>query len=103
MDALIGRRSPTCPAWSIPLWLLIATEELNLLDADDFVRAKRDYQGRDDERLAALMRQAMYRASITRAESAFGTKLVRTFLGTIAVSRFGWREMDFHVLAHTKR
>lgn len=30
----------------VPLWLELALEELNLLDADDFARAERDYAAR---------------------------------------------------------
>jgi acyl carrier protein len=86
----------------------LAVEELNLLDADDFARAKREYQGRDDERLTALICdlirdmptdvRGMYGSGIARAEAIFGRPLVCAFLGTIVVSTAGWREGDFRKL-----
>jgi hypothetical protein len=108
LKALVSKSGPDAMPWSMPLWLVIAAEELNLLDADDFSRAARDYTGRDDERLTALMCdligempadvQQMYGAAIARAESVFGPELVSAFLGTICVGRFGWREIDFRAL-----
>ena len=108
MNALAAKRGLAGPAWGIPLGLTLAVEELNLLDADDFARAKRDYQGRDDERLTGLMCdlirdmpadvRGMYQSGIARAEATFGRQLVCAFLGTIALSTAGWREGDFREL-----
>ena len=103
LDALISGDK----RWSNPLWLVLAVEELNLLDADDFARAKL-LSGRDDERIRALMCQmatefpadipGLYRKTFDRAAELFGTKLTQAFLGLIAVSRSGWRESDFREL-----
>ena len=108
LTALVSKSGPNAVPWSMPLWLVIVAEELNLIDADDFSRAARDYTGRDDQRLTALMCdlidempadvQQMYRVSIARAESIFGPELVSAFLATICIGRFGWREMDFRAL-----
>ena len=43
------------PASGNPLWLTLALEQLNLLDADDFARADRDFTGSPVERLGALV------------------------------------------------
>jgi len=56
-----------------PLWLTLASEQLNLLDADDFSRAEQEFSGSPTERLKA-------------------------FLAAVAVSRHGWRESDLQVL-----
>jgi hypothetical protein len=93
LNALVSKRGRDGVPWSMPLWLVIAAEELNLLDADDFSRAERDYSGRDDQRVTALMCdliadmpgevQQMYGAGIGRAESVFGPDLVGAFLATL--------------------
>jgi tetratricopeptide (TPR) repeat protein len=108
LDALIGKANAARPAWENPLWLVLAVEELNLLDADDFGRAKRSYSGALAERLRSLMLDVVaalpvdvpgiYDATFARAEELFGANLARAFVGLIAVSRAGWRESDFRIL-----
>ena len=108
IDALLGKRTPVGPAWANPLWLVLAVEDLNLLDADDFARAQRDHAGAPAERLRALMLDGvaafppdiagLYAHTFKRAEDLFGAKLTLGFLGLIAVSRAGWRESDFRLL-----
>jgi tetratricopeptide (TPR) repeat protein len=103
-----GAIEPAAPAWGNPLWLVLAVEELNLLDADDFARVQRDYDGEPGERLRALMLDiiarlpadiaALYRRTFGRAEELFGARLARNFLALIAVGRGGWREGDFRAL-----
>jgi tetratricopeptide (TPR) repeat protein len=105
IEALLAKRGPNGPAWSQPLWLVLAVEDLNLLDADDFARAQRDYAGAPAERLRALMLDVvagfppgiagLYAQGFERAEDLFGAGVARGFLGLIAVSRAGWRESDF--------
>jgi tetratricopeptide (TPR) repeat protein len=108
IDKLLAKTGPAGPAWGNPLWLVIAVEELNLLDADDFDRA-RTYEGlRPDEQLRELMLEdidrfpgdipGLYEHTFKRAEKLFGESLTRAFLGLIAVSRAGWRESDFRIL-----
>jgi tetratricopeptide (TPR) repeat protein len=108
VEALLAKRGPDGPAWGNPLWLVLAVEDLNLLDADDFARAHHDYTGAPAERLRALMLDTvagyppdipgLYAHTFARAEDLFGASLVRGFLGLIAVSRSGWRESDFRIL-----
>jgi tetratricopeptide (TPR) repeat protein len=107
-DALRAKRGAAAPAWGNPLWLVLAVEDLNLLDADDFARAQRDYTGDPATRLRALMVDtvAAYSTDIAglfarmfeRAEEIFGVGIVRAFLGLIAVGRAGWRESDFRAV-----
>lgn len=106
--ALLAKAGPDGAATGNPLWLVLAVEELNLLDADDFARAQRSYSGEPGERLRALMLDiiaslpadipGLYVHTFGRAEEIFGAGLVRGFLGLIAVSRSGWRETDFRML-----
>ncbi len=108
LDALLAKRGADGPAWGNPLWLVLAVEELNLLDADDFAGATRSYSGDPVEQLRALMVdvvaglpadiQGLYNAGFRRAEELFDTYLAQSFVGFIAVSRGGWRESDFRVL-----
>ena len=108
LDALIAKKGPDGFAWATPLWLVLAVEELNLLDADDFSRAKRTYSGSPADQLKALMVDMvaamppdilkLYSSTFDRAEELFGPHLTRAFLGSIAVSRAGWRTADFRSL-----
>jgi hypothetical protein len=54
--AVVGRRLPNGePAAGNPLWLTLAMEQINLLDADDLARARVENAGRTDERLHQLL------------------------------------------------
>lgn len=87
-----------------PLWVTLALEQLNLLDADDFNRAERDFSGTPAERLQAMMVDTAERMppSVTElygwllayAEKVHGPAAARSFAAVIAVSRFGWRDTD---------
>ena len=106
IDALAAKQGVGGPACGSPLWLTMAVEELNLLDADDFGRAKRDYHHlQPAAALNALMGDivgempadvpGLYARSFDRAAALFGAPLTQAFLGAVAVSRGGWRESDF--------
>lgn len=91
-----------------PLWLELAVERLNLLDADDFARARHNYTGTDEERLIAMISdtarefppdvEGMYGNMFDHAENLYGRAWTQAFLNLIAVSRNGWRERDLGVL-----
>lgn len=96
------------PAAGIPLWLELALEELNLLDADDFERAHRDYAGTPEQRLHQMMLdvaaglpgdvEGLYGQMLRRCEELHGRGWARAFAGLIAISRDGWRESDLREL-----
>jgi tetratricopeptide (TPR) repeat protein len=96
------------PAAGNPLWLSLAAEELNLLDADDFARMDREFAGTPEERLQQLIRsvagelpaeiEALYGWMLDRAEGLFGKPWVDAFVNLVALGRSGWRESDFRVL-----
>jgi tetratricopeptide (TPR) repeat protein len=106
--ALLAKIGANGPAWGNPLWLVLAVEELNLLDADDFARARRAYPGEPGEQLRAMMVDlaaifppdipGLYNHTFERAEALFGPSVTRGFLGLIAISRAGWRERDFRIM-----
>jgi tetratricopeptide (TPR) repeat protein len=108
MAALLSKRAGDGFAWGMPLWLVVAVEELNLLDADAFTRARQSYAGAPAERLRALMIDVvnalppdvlgLYRTGFERAEDLFGVRPARVFLGLIASGRSGWRDADFRSL-----
>ncbi|MBC8117907.1 MAG: DUF4062 domain-containing protein [Candidatus Saccharimonas sp.] len=96
-------------AASNPLWLTLALEQINLLDADDFARAERDYSKLPaHERLRAMqiatVKQLpptvaeLYESLLAQSEKLFGAPAARAFAAVIAVSRSGWRETDLLTL-----
>ncbi len=109
-DAVLARRLPDgSPAAGNPLWLWLAMEELNLLDADDFQRVDRDYSGLPpDARLHQLVLdtaaalpadvESLYGWMLRRSERVFGEHWAKAFAALIALSRAGWRESDLRVL-----
>ncbi|MBC8113987.1 MAG: tetratricopeptide repeat protein, partial [Candidatus Saccharimonas sp.] len=91
-----------------PLWLTLALEQINLLDADDFARAEREFPGSPAERLRAMLIDTaermpptvaeLYDLLLAQTERIFGVAPTRAFAAVIAVSRFGWRETDLLAL-----
>ncbi len=108
MDALLAKPGENGPPCGNALWLVLAVEELNLVDADDFTRARQTYAGPPAEQIRALMLDrvaelpsdigGLYRSSFDRAGELFGALFTRNFIGIIAISRAGWRETDFRSL-----
>lgn len=106
---LMSKRLPDGhPTASIPLWLELALEELNLLDADDFARADREYQGRPDEKLRQMMVDVavalpsgiedLYAFLLQRAEQIAGWNWAMAFAALVGVTRNGLRETDLRQL-----
>jgi tetratricopeptide (TPR) repeat protein len=108
IDALLAKGTASEPASGNPLWLVLAVEELNLLDEDDFARLNASYSGSPSVRLRRLMLDVVAKLPsdivglhdllFARAEELFGVGFARAFLSSIAVGRGGWREADFRVL-----
>ena len=102
------RRLDGRPAASNALWLTLALELLNLLDADDFAEADAYAEGRPEEKLRRLVlsraatlpppMEELYGLFLRQVEKAAGTVEARTFAAAIALSRYGWREDDLKVL-----
>ncbi len=106
--SLLGKGEGDGFGWRSPLWLVLASEEIHLVDADDFARAKRDYQGDFGERLRDLLVDivasmpsdvaGLYRSSFERAADRFGAPIANTMLALLAAGRSGWRDSDFGTL-----
>ena len=105
LGVLTGKRSSAGkPAYGNPLWLTLALEQLNLLDADDFERAERTFAGSSTERMRALLLETaermpadiegLYGWLLAQTEKTFGVARARAFATVIALSRAGWRETD---------
>ncbi|MBM3321505.1 MAG: DUF4062 domain-containing protein, partial [Candidatus Eisenbacteria bacterium] len=97
------------PAHGNPLWLELALQEMNLLEADDYARAEREFTHlRRGERMEALLSsvaeelpssvQAIYGELLDRAERTFGREFTHALIVLIAVGRNGWRESDLEAL-----
>lgn len=105
---LAEARDRGAPACGNPLWVTLANEQLNLLDADAFERAEREFEGSSSDRLHRLLLhtarrlpsnvEGLYDWLLTDAERVHGAAWIRAFASVIAVSRFGWRESDLRVL-----
>ena len=91
-------------AFGNPLWMNLALEQVNLLDADDFARAERDFTGDPAQRLRALLVdvarkmppevEGLFDWMLERAEKVHGAVWTRAFAAAIALSRSGWRDND---------
>lgn len=96
------------PAAGNPLWLTLALEQLNLLDADDFARADRDFTGTAAKRLRALTLdvarqlppdvEGVFDWMLAITEKVHGAGWTRAMAAAVALSRFGWRESDLLTL-----
>jgi len=103
--ALLGKRQEAeAPAFGNPLWLELATEELNLLGAEAFDRSDTSGAQGIVNLLVSVVEQMppdieeLYGWMLDRAEQHFGAAWTRAFVNTIAVSRGGWREADLEKL-----
>ncbi len=91
-----------------PLWLSLSTDELLLLDEDDFARAERQFAGSGEQKLHALLLDTagrlpaevatLYEYLLERNERAHGLAWARSFAALIATSRAGLREGDLAAL-----
>jgi hypothetical protein len=91
-----------------PLWLTLASEQLNLLDADDFHRAEEEFSGSPTERMQTLLLDTtrrmpadvseLYRWLYDRAAKSFGSGRLKALLAAVSLSRHGRRESDLQVL-----
>jgi hypothetical protein len=107
---LFSRRLPDGrQACGIPLWLDLAVEELLLLDADDFARAEREFEGTPEQKLHKLLLrtaetllpdvEGLYGYLLTRAAKLHGEKLVQAFAELMAAGRTGGCTGDLQELA----
>ena len=107
--ALAAKRRPDGQlAAGTPLWLSLAVEELLLLDADDFARARTMPGETAGERMRALLLdvaqslppevETLYAYLLERAEEIHGRDWTRAFVEATALSRHGWREGDLEAL-----
>ncbi|MGH9807599.1 MAG: ATP-binding protein, partial [Terriglobia bacterium] len=83
IDALLAKKHAGEPASGNPLWLVLAVEELNLLDADDLARLRNSMLDSVEAMPADILR--LYRATFDRAAELFGAATVQAFLGLIVV------------------
>ncbi|NLD98036.1 MAG: DUF4062 domain-containing protein [Synergistaceae bacterium] len=92
-----------------PLWLSLALQEMNLLEADDYAQADKEYAHLPGaERILKLqLDQAeslpsdvpgVYGELLDRAARYCGEEWLSALFGVLAVSRAGWRESDLRPL-----
>ena len=110
LDALLDKKqSDSRPAHANPLWLALALQEMNLLEADDFERADREFAHlHGPARMEALQLSeavqlpadvpGVYSELLERAERGFGKAWADAFVNLVALGRAGWRESDLREL-----
>ena len=110
LDALLAKALPDHrPAYGNPLWLALALQEINLLEADEFERAEREFAHLSGAARMAAMQMAeaaelpadvpgVYGELLDRAERGYGLAWTQAFVDLIALSRSGWRESDLRDL-----
>ena len=109
MAVLLAKRLPEgAPAAGNPLWLTLALDLLNLLDADDFTAAEAATGGTGEQKLRRMLLdraqalpgavEALYGHLLAHIEKVAGLAEARAFAALIALSRHGWREEDFQKL-----
>ena len=91
-----------------PLWLKLAVEEINLVDADDFARARTNRRLNPEQQLHQMLLDVVrslpptvediYSMMLQRAEEVSGESWARAFASLISLSRTGLRELDLKVL-----
>jgi tetratricopeptide (TPR) repeat protein len=99
-QALGRSRADGEPAYANPLWLTLAMEQLNLLDADDFDRAGQNLHDLLLEITGDLPPDidGLFADLLGRAEKRFGLAWTMSFASLVALSRAGWREADLREL-----
>lgn len=105
------RQSDGTHAAGNPLWLRLALDLLNLLDADDFTAAEAALGGSPEEKLRRFvldrartlppLMEELYGRLLAQVEKVVGIAETRAFAALIALSRHGWREEDFEKLLPT--
>ena len=109
MTALMSKRLPDgTPAADNPLWLILALDLLNLLDADDLTQAEAAIGGAPAEKLLRHLRtrvdafppsvEDLYGYLLRHIEKVVGVGETRAFVSLLALSRHGWREGDLNIL-----
>lgn len=111
IDVVLSKSAASGPSRTSPLWVVLAAETLNLVDADDFADALRRNAGTPAEQLRAMLIAradelapdvaGVYHAAFDRAQKVFGAEFAGAFLSLVAISRGGWRQTDFRDLLPT--
>jgi tetratricopeptide (TPR) repeat protein len=109
LSALLSNR-PTGgpPSYGNPLWLSLATEQLNLVRSDDYLRAARAKVADAEKRLTAMLSEmaASFPPEVTSLcqhmlaylEDIYGTSRVSAFSSVLALRRHGWRDLDLRAI-----
>ena len=97
---------------SNPLWLTLATEELNLIEASEYLQTDQRYPHLSpEERVSAMLRdtvmgladdvRGLYARKFEKLEEVLDQALVRTAIGGVALSDVGLAEHDILSVVQT--
>lgn len=97
---------------SNPLWLTLATDALNLIEASEYLQTDQRYPHLSpEERVSAMLRdtvmgladdvQGLYEQKFKKLEEVLGQALVRTAIGGVALSDVGLAQTDILSVVQT--
>ncbi|MBU0610096.1 MAG: hypothetical protein KKI08_19580 [Armatimonadetes bacterium] len=111
VQAILDKQCGSRAAASNPLWLRVAVERLNRLDADDYALLRQDVDGDDDQRLHRLLLRVIdalppgvdevfdwLQARVGKLLGEEWVSWTRAVASLVALGRGGWRENDLRVL-----
>ncbi len=110
LEALLERRNEEAKyLYSNPLWLTLATEQINLVRFEDFLKAK-DLDSSDPEKAIIAMLKAiilefpennreMYDYILNHLEKVYGKDKISLLSSLLTIARQGWRHIDIKVIS----
>lgn len=109
LSALLSNRlAGGAPSYGNPLWLTLATEQLNLVRSDDYLRAARAEAADAEKRLTAMLSEmaagfppevtSLCRHMLAYLEDIYGASRVSAFSSVLALRQHGWRDLDLRAL-----
>src|SRR6185312_10336029 len=109
LSSLLANRLPDeTPSYGNPLWLTLATEQLNLIRSDDYLRASSLPEPDAEKRLITMLAamaadfpsdvNGICAHLLAYLEGVYGRSRVSAFASILALGRPGWRERDLYGL-----
>lgn len=109
LDAIIARTDQEgLRLYSNPLWLTLATEQINLVRYEDFLNSRKSNASNPEEALVIMLKnvidhfpnghKSMYNYILNHFEKVFGKTIIKMFSAILALAREGWRFSDLKAI-----
>ncbi|MFC2107282.1 DUF4062 domain-containing protein [Bacteroidota bacterium] len=110
IDALLRKtNNDEKPLSSNPLWLTLATEQINLVRLEDFLKAKESDNSDPEKAIIAMLEdiidefptniEEMYNYILNYLEAVYGQEKISLFSSLLALSRQGWRHSEIKTIS----